>query len=394
MSAHKNSMMSEVISYTPPKLYTGKTGKDWYIGFKAFDPVVGDLRLKRIKLNHIEKISDRRKYAADLITRLHNQLRIGWNPWIAQSGDSKGLALLSEVCDRYRKYIDRLFSDGVIRHDTYVGYVSYLRNFLKYNDSQKPPITYIYQLSKSFISEFLDYIYIERENSPQTRNNYLTWLRVFAGWLVKHGYTEHKLTDGIDNISKRSIKKERKLIEMGELVQLHKYLDCHNKHYLLACYLLFYCFVRPKEISYIKINDFSIKSGTLRLHADNSKNKKDAVITLPNKVLKLLVDLNIFSYPGDYYLFSNGFTPGREFRDSKQFRDYWIRFIRKSLKFPTYNKFYSLKDTGVTAMLRARIDNISVRDQARHSSILITDIYTPHDIEQANPIIQKFDTVF
>lgn len=394
MSAHKNSMMSEVISYTPPKLYTGKTGKDWYIGFKAFDPVVGDLRLKRIKLNHIEKISDRRKYAADLITRLHNQLRIGWNPWIAQSGDSKGLALLSEVCDRYRKYIDRLFSDGVIRHDTYVGYVSYLRNFLKYNDSQKPPITYIYQLSKSFISEFLDHIYIERENSPQTRNNYLTWLRVFTGWLVKHGYTEHKLTDGIDNISKRSIKKERKLIEMSELVQLHEYLSSHNKHYLLGCYLLFYCFVRPKEISYIKINDFSIKSGTLRLHADNSKNKKDAVITLPNKVLKLLVDLNIFSYPGDYYLFSNGFTPGQEFRDSKQFRDYWIRFVRKALKFPAYYKFYSLKDTGVTSMLRARIDNISVRDQARHSSILITDIYTPHDIEQANPIIQKFDTVF
>ena len=45
-------------------------------------------------------------------------------------------------------------------------------------------------------------------------------------------------------------------------------------------------------------------------------------------------------------------------------------------------------------MLRARIDNISVRDQARHYSILITDIYTPRDIEQANSIIQKFDTVF
>ena len=111
-------------------------------------------------------------------------------------------------------------------------------------------------------------------------------------------------------------------------------------------------------------------------------------------MLKLLVDLNVFSFPGNYYLFSNGFIPGKDFRDSKQFRDYWIRFVRKALDFPASYKFYSLKDTGVTSMLRARIDNISVRDQARHSSILITDIYTPHDIEQANPIIQKFDTVF
>ena len=357
MSVQKNFLTSEVISYTPPKLYTGKKGNDWYIGFKAFDPLAGALRLKRIKLNHIEKISERRKYAADLI-------------------------------------IDRLFSDGIIRQDTYIGYVSYLRNFLKYNDSQKPPITYIYQLSKSYISEFLDHIYIERENSPQTRNNYLTWLRVFSGWLLKHGYTEHKLTDGIDNISKRSIKKERKLIEENDLIRLLDYLNTHNRHYLLGCYLLFYCFVRPKEISLIKINDFSVKCGTLRLHADNSKNRKDAVITLPNKVLKLLVDLNVFSFPGNYYLFSNGFIPGKDFRDSKQFRDYWIRFVRKALDFPASYKFYSLKDTGVTSMLRARIDNISVRDQARHSSILITDIYTPHDIEQANPIIQKFDTVF
>ena len=181
--------------------------------------MAGALRLKRIKLNHIEKISERRKYAADLITRLHNQLRIGWNPWISQNGNSKGLSLFSDVCNRYRSYIDRLFSDGIIRQDTYIGYVSYLRNFLKYNDSQKPPITYIYQLSKSYISEFLDHIYIERENSPQTRNNYLTWLRVFSGWLLKHGYTEHKLTDGIDNISKRSIKKERKLIEENDLIR-------------------------------------------------------------------------------------------------------------------------------------------------------------------------------
>ena len=107
MSVQKNFLTSEVISYTPPKLYTGKKGNDWYIGFKAFDPLAGALRLKRIKLNHIEKISERRKYAADLITRLHNQLRIGWNPWISQNGNSKGLSLFSDVCNRYRSYIGK-----------------------------------------------------------------------------------------------------------------------------------------------------------------------------------------------------------------------------------------------------------------------------------------------
>ncbi len=389
----QNIGFSEVISYTPPKLYTGKTGKNWYIGFYAFDPVAGKLRLKRIKINHVEGVAVRRKYAADLITRLHEKLRLGWNPWIAQQ-NSNSVVFFSEACGRYRKYIDRLLSDGVLREDTYIGYVSYLRNLIKYNEGLSVPITYIYQLSKSYICDFLDHIYIERENSPQTRNNYLTWLRVFAGWLLKHGYTETKVTDGIDGIAKRSIKKTRTVIAEKDLVEITRFLSSHNRHYLLACYLLFYCFIRPKELSLIRVGDISVKSGTLRLHADNSKNKKDAVITLPDKVLKLMIDLNVLSYPVGHYLFGANFYPGVEFRDGKQFRDYWTRTLRPELELPASYKFYSLKDTGVTTMLRARIDNISVRDQARHSSILITDIYTPHDIEEANPIIRNFDTLF
>jgi hypothetical protein len=45
-------------------------------------------------------------------------------------------------------------------------------------------------------------------------------------------------------------------------------------------------------------------------------------------------------------------------------------------------------------MLRANTDVLSVRDQARHSSILITDTYTPHDIAKANPLIDKFTCNF
>lgn len=393
MSVQKNSLISEAISYTPPKLYTGKTGNDWYVGFYAFCPIAGKLKIKRIKINHIPKISDRRKYAADLINRIHEQLRRGWNPWINEC-HSKGLALFSEATDKYRNYITRLRTDGVLREETYIGYISYLRNLVRYNASLKVPITYIYQFNREYINEFIEHIYIERENSAQTRNNYLSWLRIFAGYLLKHGYVDKKVTDGIDLIPKRSIKKQRTVISESDLIRLQEYLKTKNKRFLLACYILFYCFVRPKEISYIRIGDFNVKAGTLLLHSDYTKNHKDAVLTINRKIIELMIDCGSFSYPSDYYLFSDGLTPGPKWRSEKQFRDYWTHYVRKNLRFPASYKFYSLKDTGVTSMLRARIDNISVRDQARHSSILITDIYTPHDIEQANPIIQKFDTVF
>ena len=64
--------------------------------------------------------------------------------------------------------------------------------------------------------------------------------------------------------------------------------------------------------------------------------------------------------------------------------------MRKELGFSDRYKFYSLKDTGITNMLKSNMDILTVRDQARHSSILITDIYTPKDIKEANKLIVRF----
>lgn len=57
-------------------------------------------------------------------------------------------------------------------------------------------------------------------------------------------------------------------------------------------------------------------------------------------------------------------------------------------------KFYSLKDTGITDLIGQLGDPRIVRDQARHHSIAITDIYTPHDIMKANPLISQNQAEF
>lgn len=339
------------------------------------------------------KITERRKYAADLIDRLLDKLRQGWSPFIESEG-GKAYSTFEETCELYKRRILKYWKDDIIREDTYVCYMSYLRNLQQYNKKLKRPITYIYQLDRTYINDFLEHIYIDRENSAQTRDNYLTWMRVFARWLVKMGYHKTVATDGIDVLGKRSRKKTRTIIPDDQLIKLKDYVLGHNKHYLLACYLLYYCFIRPKEMSLIKIGDISIKNRTIFIPEDNSKNRKSAVVTLNVKILELMIDLDVFSNPGDYYLFGSKYMPGKEYRSEKQFRDYWNHYVRKYLKFPAIYKFYSLKDTGVTTMLKQKIDNISVRDQARHSSILMTDTYTPHDIQEANPIIEAFDTSF
>ena len=44
-------------------------------------------------------------------------------------------------------------------------------------------------------------------------------------------------------------------------------------------------------------------------------------------------------------------------------------------------------------MLR-QYDGVSIRDQDRHSSILMTNIYTPHDIQEANELIKNYQDNF
>ncbi len=60
----------------------------------------------------------------------------------------------------------------------------------------------------------------------------------------------------------------------------------------------------------------------------------------------------------------------------------WLQ-VRKALNLPDSYQLYSLKDSGITKMIN--LLNVSeVRDQARHSSIAITDVYTDRGTANGN----------
>lgn len=59
------SKIQEIKSYTPPILHTGK---DWYIDFYAFNPVDGVMKRKKIKLNFIKSVKERRHTPKDAST--------------------------------------------------------------------------------------------------------------------------------------------------------------------------------------------------------------------------------------------------------------------------------------------------------------------------------------
>jgi integrase len=389
ISSSRNSALNEILSYTYPRLHTGGC---WYISFYAFDPAKGEMRRKRIKINSVGSASEKRRYASQVCHRLSSKLETGWNPWIEAAAD-KNYRPFGEALIHYRNYITKLLNDGVHRASTHHDYSCFARIMEEWNSNQKIPILYVYQFDRAFCVKFLDYVYLERENSPRTRNNYLAFLRSFSAFLVQHLYLKEKPTEGLVPIAKALLKKERKVIAADDMRRLRDWLEANNRHYLLLSYFLHYMLIRPKEIAKLRLSDISVAKQTVYIDDTISKNKKSAFVTMPTKIIELMLDLGYFNHPSNYYVFSKDFKPGPEWYNEKTYRDYWSRKIRPALKFPKEYKFYSLKDTGITAMLRAGHDALSVKEQARHSSLLMTDIYTPQDIRDANPILLNYKGV-
>ena len=379
------SGIAVVLQYTIPELVEGKAG--WYIAFYAYDPEKGKMRLKRIKVNRIKGIANRRKYARDVIKRIIYQLEHGWNPWIAK--DTTNLVVFEECVSRYETHIQKMLESGYFRRETYDGYKSNIKIMREYIVSKRN-IYYAYQFDKKFCVDFLDYVFIDRNNGAQTRNNYLNFLRVFSGFLVEKGYLNAKPTDGISPINKRLYKKERDVIPLKVVAKIADYCKANDPYFLFACYLLYYCFIRPVEMTRLKIENFNLKGCTVTIPGEASKNKRKQTVTLPKKVLLYGIEMGIFSAPISDYVFSTRLRPGSEPISTKIFRDHWEK-MRKVLDLKPEWKFYSLKDTGITTLLKEKMPTIEVRDQARHSSIAITDLYTPHEDIPANIDIVNLD---
>ena len=368
-------------------------GKACYVDFSVFDPELGAMHRKRVSVNHVKGTAAREKYVRALMKELTNKLSDGWHPWVDGSLE-EGYQTMEEVLEKYSAYQRRMFSDGAIREETMRDYISKVTVLRLWIEKSTRRIYYVYQFDRPAVSAFMDWLLTERDIKIRTWNHYLTWLRGLFKWMMNRGYVKEDPTAGIDRMNFNKKAKDRTVIPERELARIRMYLEEHNRHFLLACYILHYVFVRPHEMTFIRVRDINIEKKTLYLYGDQTKNHDDAVLTLPDKVIKLMAELNVFDAPSHSYLFSEGCKPGEKKKEAKMFRDYWNDHVRKDLKMPSAYKFYSLKDTGITAMIRANMDVLTVRDQARHSSLAITNIYTPKDIKEANPYILRYKGEF
>lgn len=161
---------------------------------------------------------------------------------------------------------------------------------------------------------------------------------------------------------------------------------------MLLCQFAYYTLIRPDELSNIQLSDIYLKEQKVFIPSSISKNRKDGMVGLNDTLIKSMIDLKIFNYNNDYYLFGKDFKPSKEKSTPRVYRTYFNK-VRTILKFPDSYQFYSLKDTGIRDLANSA-GIVIARDQARHADISTTNKYLKSESLPVHEETKHFEGLF
>ena len=360
---NKQSPIIPMVAFKPAEL---RIGADWLIVYYAKDPQSDKLVRFRNRVPKMSNKKERLRFAQKMIDTLNEQLYSGWSPYMGNLTEVKTI----DYCfDYYLKTLSKELSDGVKRKSTYNNYKYFITAFTEYLSIYQKNVKFISDISTLICDHFLDRIYIEKEKSARTYNFYLMCMRTFFNFCLSKGFIKES---PVKNTKTKSIKEKTRVVlnekEKAKLALLKE----ENFHFYVFCMTTYYCFIRPNELKKLKVEHVNIEKSYITIPSSISKNRKTENVTIPNIFIEELKE-HIGKASKDLFLFGKKFVPGKQAVTNLFY--HWEK-VRKEYHFRKEVQFYSLKDTGITDMLNAGVPAIKVRDQARHSDLSITEIYT------------------
>ena len=375
------------LDYIPPRL---TEGKEWYVSYSVKDFATGKMRRFRIKLNRIKSTKERRETAKVIIARLSAQLVLGWSPLI-QKDAPRAETPLCDALDSFLRVKTKEAEENSIR--SYRSYVKRLRVWMK--EYGMPEKLSCAAFNRGHALDLMDDIDDDENLCPRTYNNYRAFFILLWNWMKERGYVAANPFSEVKKKPKKLTAKTRRIMTEEELARTFAWLEENNPNYLAACLLCFCCFIRPKELAMLKVGDFMLKKQLVAIHGEIAKNDKTSYRTMPDAMMKHIVTLD-FSDPASY-LFGDGkgysFAPSRKKMCSRKLAKYWDEYVREACALPKEVQFYSLKDTGMTAMSESGVPIGMVQKQADHSSLAVTSIYVGTTGVKAEEALKRADII-
>jgi integrase len=254
------------------------------------------------------------------------------------------------------------------RERTYESVYSHLKIFKEWlaevNLLSAPLIT----IKDDTIQRFMDKLLLDGKQN-RTYNNYLNSISAMFSFYLKK--RRPLVTENPCKYIEKLKTRNSKHIAFTDEQQKDILEFCLEKHknYWTASNFMYYLLARTNELSLMKINDIDFKSKKIYLRSEDSKNWEERWITMPKQLVKIIIDLKLAKYPGEYFIFSSPtLTPGPLKISTRKFGSYFRERVLTKLNFKKGYTFYSWKHTGVIAAYRAGISPHAIRRQTGHKS--------------------------
>jgi len=133
--------------------------------------------------------------------------------------------------------------------------------------------------------------------------------------------------------------------------------------------------IRPKEITNLRVSDVNFSDKTVCVNSNVAKNHNTRYVALTDEILNDLTYIK--DYKKDMFLFSQTMMPGYVKANNSKYGKMWSK-LRNELKLDKTMQLYSLRDSGITDMLKSGIDPLTVKQHADHHSLEMTTLYSKH----------------
>jgi integrase/recombinase XerD len=380
-----NTHRQVFVDYKPAEL---KLNKEWIIVYYSKNPRTNRLERMRLRVPTMDSKTARLKHAKRIVVEINIKLANGWSPFLEET--ERNFKTLEKCISEFLANIKKQIADNVLRPDTLRTYNSNLNLINQYISEKKLKILFGVEINKRFCFNYLDWIYLERESSPRTRNNHLGFLKLFSSFMIDKGILAENPTNGIRPL--KPAKKKREVFPSEIKKVIANQLKTQNPHFFTLCMTTYFCFIRNTELRKLKTWMIDIEKSSIFLPKEISKNKKDESVTIPSQFLENLKQ-HIKDMPDSFYVFSSDkYKPGIKEMPVRKIQNGWD-IVKKQLELPSKYQFYSLKDTGITDLLNSGVPVIRVRDQARHYDLKTTEMYTARS-SSSDIVIQDAKILF
>ncbi|MCI4668960.1 MAG: site-specific integrase [Bacteroidia bacterium] len=347
------------------------TGKKLFLEYYAYEHSSGELKRKRIYVNHAY---NSRKENLNELRRIQLEVDTLLKKGFALDEPIQKVGTKLSIWEALRQATKiRMASSGARNKEHYQSYLRVFGEFLELRQIKSLPVE---KFSQGHCIDLFTWLMEERGVAAITRNNYQTYLNALMTVLMdKEIITKNPL----GKIKKLRATSGRHTTYRDEVKStLEKYLKKNHHNLYVFTRFVYYGFLRPVEVCRLQVQDIDLKRGIITVYGDNSKNKRGGIAVINPAFKKILTKLNLDQYPGNYYVFGTykaDFQAGAKMKLRKGFTEYHTKFLKELGIYDGHYTLYSWKHTGNKEAYDAGVDVYSIMKQNRHHSLEQTQTY-------------------